>query len=197
MKRTNSGKALLTITIFAVAFHTTNTSYGSHYDDTEIFKKLNETAPTQFKFNTTVDGMTLVPFITDGCSFYPESISFEPGSIQLCCIQHDFRYWLGGTKEERLQADRELKRCLMAYSISRPMVSLIYRSVRIFGGPNTGHSFQWGYGWRKPDGSLANVGYNRPSLAGLCEIVQSEHERKEKVFPIYRSMPQRAAPTCE
>ena len=54
----------------------------------------------------------LKPFRTDGCSAFPDG-TFEQNHLWLtCCTAHDYAYWKGGTYDQRMAADLELKRCV-------------------------------------------------------------------------------------
>lgn len=89
----------------------------------------------------------LRPFTTDGCSLFPDG-SAEHEELWLhCCRQHDFKYWMGGPKADRLTADRELRDCVAA--VGRPKTAKwMLRGVRAGGTPYLPTRFRWGYGWR-------------------------------------------------
>lgn len=87
-----------------------------------------------------------------------------------CCIEHDREYWQGAGRngyQMRLQSDRNLRQCVVrtgqrqqlrlaqqlgitpaeitdAFTVSADMM---YRAVRIGGGPCTGLPWRWGHGW--------------------------------------------------
>ncbi len=92
-------------------------------------------------------------FTSDGCTWAPDTI----GTVNLrsICVAHDYRYWLGGTEEEKLEADEELRDEIRAKGLFLT-AAVYYRFVRAFGGrhwpaspmPNRHH---WGYGWPKDD----------------------------------------------
>ena len=82
-------------------------------------------------------------FITDGCSLWPDSVWVE------CCVIHDTVYWIGGTSEERIQADRELKQCVS--STGHPVIgSIMYYGVRAGGIYWMPTPYRWGFGWEYP-----------------------------------------------
>ena len=63
-----------------------------------------------------------------------------------CCTNHDIAYWQGGTSEQRLAADNQLKQCVAA--VGKPNIAkLMLEGVRIGGSPYFPTSFRWGYGW--------------------------------------------------
>jgi len=80
----------------------------------------------------------LRPFSTDYCTLFPD------GSWNKCCIDHDYAYWKGGTKEDRKKCDKELKRCVKEAKNSF-LGEWVYLGVRLYShidGPR-----HWGYGW--------------------------------------------------
>ena len=64
-----------------------------------------------------------------------------------CCLAHDLAYWRGGTADERLKADQELKTCVFAASDNAELADLMLAGVRAGGGPYFFTSYRWGYGW--------------------------------------------------
>ena len=108
----------------------------------------------------------LKPFTTDGCSVVPDQPLIHPSpqanSWAHCCIVHDFKYWRGGSRDERLAADNELKNCA-AEMTGGPQGNHFFGwvmklGVRIGGAPeyffiDSLAPWRWGYGWS------ANFGY--------------------------------------
>jgi hypothetical protein len=89
----------------------------------------------------------LKPFATDGCSLYPDGTSEYRDLWLHCCRRHDRKYWLGGTRAERLKADIELRDCVAA--VGQPRIAeRMLRGVRAGGTPYLPTRFRWGYGWR-------------------------------------------------
>ena len=83
------------------------------------------------------------PFVSDGCSCWPDSDWVE------CCVEHDVVYWMGGTREQRKQADLELRRCVSGKG--HPVIAqMMYFGVRIGGVWWLPTSFRWGFGWEYP-----------------------------------------------
>lgn len=91
---------------------------------------------------TTLESATneLLPFSSDGCSDFPD------GSWRNCCVDHDTKYWIGGTEDERIKADQDLKACVSKVAGS-VLGEIMYLGVRMGGGPRNS-SFRWGYGWK-------------------------------------------------
>jgi len=83
------------------------------------------------------------PFHSDGCTFYPDENYHE------CCVNHDKKYWKGGTKEERKEADKELLKCVSKRS-GKINASVMHIAVRIFGHPLIPTSARWGFGFKYP-----------------------------------------------
>lgn len=103
------------------------------------------------------------PFTTDGCSFFPEGTRKHQSLWANCCLRHDFLYWQGGTFQDRLKADRDLKECVEA--VGEPEIAVIMlAAVRAGGTAYLPTSFRWGYGWSYPSG------YNQLTTQQRIEI---------------------------
>jgi hypothetical protein len=86
------------------------------------------------------------PFTSDGCSLFPDGTLRENRLWLSCCVEHDKRYWMGGTWQERLQADRDLRACVAR--MGRPEIAdIMLGGVRVGGSPFWPTPFRWGYGW--------------------------------------------------
>jgi hypothetical protein len=93
----------------------------------------------------------LKPFKSDGCSAFPDGTNEQKDLWLKCCVEHDKKYWKGGTYEERKMADLELKQCVE--SVNEPDIAqLMLAGVRVGGTPYFPTSFRWGYGWPYPRG---------------------------------------------
>jgi hypothetical protein len=91
-------------------------------------------------------GNTIKAFTTDGCSDFPDGTPSHKNLWQQCCTAHDLKYWAGGTFDERLQADLDLRACVQ--SVGQPAVAqLMLAGVRVGGSPWWPTAFRWGYGW--------------------------------------------------
>jgi hypothetical protein len=88
----------------------------------------------------------LQPFTTDGCTGFPDGTLSNPTQWQICCVRHDLLYWAGGTKAERIAADRELRACVAATGAVET-ADLMFAGVRIGGSPYLPTAWHWGYGW--------------------------------------------------
>lgn len=88
----------------------------------------------------------LTAFTSDGCSAFPDGTLAMKTLWLSCCTAHDVAYWRGGTYDERLQADRELKQCV-AQTGQDEIAKLMLAGVRVGGTPYLPTSFRWGYGW--------------------------------------------------
>lgn len=93
----------------------------------------------------------LQDFSTDHCSM------FFDGTWADCCIAHDIKYWMGGTEEERTNADEELRQCVGEKDL-KALGDMMYLGVRLGGSPLWSTSFKWGYGWvnRQPYKELSS-----------------------------------------
>ena len=96
-----------------------------------------------------VQADTLKAFISDGCSSFPDGTFAQKNLWLKCCQRHDFDYWQGGTYQQRLASDNQLKMCVA--QVGEPTIAaLMLAGVRVGGTPYLPTSFRWGYGWSYP-----------------------------------------------
>ena len=84
-------------------------------------------------------------FVSDGCSRFPD------GDYRECCVVHDVKYYYGGSRQERSQADNELRKCVAAKPGfgHKPLSIMMWFGVRAFGVSWLPTSFRWGFGKNK------------------------------------------------
>jgi len=82
------------------------------------------------------------PFTSDHCTFVRE---FDQAT---CCVEHDWRYWQGGTRKQRAEADRLFRECLKETKHNHAW--LRWFGVRVMGAGFLPTSWRWGYGWKWP-----------------------------------------------
>lgn len=85
-------------------------------------------------------------FTTDGCTGGPEGTRCDPDAWLHACTEHDWRYWQGGTRKQRREADRILREKISAEGYPG-MGNLAFVAVRIGGSALWPTPFRWGYGW--------------------------------------------------
>ncbi len=93
----------------------------------------------------------LSPFETDGCTHFPNGNDRDPNLWLECCVNHDLKYWIGGSEEDRLSADEGLKECVIGKG-EFETANLMYEGVRIAGSPYFNTSWRWGFGWAEMRG---------------------------------------------
>lgn len=97
----------------------------------------------------TAFGSELKPFVSDSCSLFPDGLIGQQDLWLHCCVDHDFAYWKGGTREERLHSDQTLRQCVS--NAGQPMIGLLMLGgVRLGGSPLWPTPFRWGFGWDYP-----------------------------------------------
>ena len=107
----------------------------------------------------------LKPFVTDGCSWFPDGTCEQKDLWKECCESHDRTYWVGGTRAERTEADRLLKKCVA--EVGAPKTAALMRVGVWFGGtPYLPMYFRWGFGW--------------PYLRGYKALTTEERQEVEK-----------------
>ncbi|MBI5208264.1 MAG: FAD-binding oxidoreductase [Candidatus Firestonebacteria bacterium] len=87
------------------------------------------------------------PFESDGCSLFPDGTYKNKNLWCDCCLNHDIAYWKGGTFEERLQADKALRDCILEKTGDLILAEIVYKGVRFGGSWIFPTWYRWGYGW--------------------------------------------------
>lgn len=88
----------------------------------------------------------LSPFVSDGCSSFPDGPPQQPERWRSCCLDHDLAYWRGGSYIEREQADAQLRACIAEVE-NQLLADTMWSGVRVGGSPLWPSDFRWGYGW--------------------------------------------------
>jgi hypothetical protein len=88
----------------------------------------------------------LKPFETDGCTMFIDGTPKEPGLWKNCCIEHDLRYWFGGSTEDMDATDLRLKSCVEKIA-GATWANLIYTGVRTGHHSPVKNKTQWNWGW--------------------------------------------------
>ena len=89
----------------------------------------------------------LSDFTSDGCSLFPDRSLINSDDWCDCCLEHDIAYWQGGTKAQRLEADRKLRDCVLRKTDNPVLADAMYQGVRLGGSPYFYNWYRWGYGW--------------------------------------------------
>lgn len=99
----------------------------------------------------------VTPFRTDGCTGYFNGTLIDKDLWLDCCVEHDFYYWIGGTKVKRMLADKRLRQCVAAVG---PVNAWIMETGVILGdktpnfirklSPVDTSGMQWGNGLNVP-----------------------------------------------
>ncbi len=113
----------------------------------------------------------LYPFETNGCSYSPDGTKVEPTKWQHCCVQHDLKYWMGGTAADRKQADADIKACIG--DIQNELVGNMYYLVLRVAGSGPHH---WGYGWKYSKGEAEFSEKEKNEVAALAPTDLSKVE---------------------
>jgi hypothetical protein len=89
----------------------------------------------------------LKDFTSDGCSLFPDRSLISAKDWCECCVEHDLAYWQGGTEEQRLKADEQLRACVLAKTDDALLADAMFKGVRMGGSPWFYNWYHWGYGW--------------------------------------------------
>jgi hypothetical protein len=89
----------------------------------------------------------LADFTSDGCSLFPDRSLIDSKDWCACCVRHDIAYWQGGTAEQRLAADQQLRACVLEKTGDPLLAETMFKGVRFGGSPYFYNWYRWGYGW--------------------------------------------------
>ncbi len=102
-----------------------------------------------FSFLVSVKAMAevaLKPFQTDGCTLFIDGTPSKPGLWRSCCVEHDLRYWFGGSSEDMDSADLRLKSCVKQIA-GESIARTIYTGVRAGHYSPIKNKTAWNWGW--------------------------------------------------
>jgi hypothetical protein len=102
-----------------------------------------------------VSADTLRDFSSDGCSLFPDGDFNNRKQWCDCCLEHDIAYWRGGTARQRLDADQNLRACVLRTTGNNVLADMMFAGVRLGGGPIFPNWYRWGYGWNYGRGYAA------------------------------------------
>lgn len=91
----------------------------------------------------------LRPIQYDGCTLFAEGTVTDPLKWDHCCFEHDVHYWAGGSKERRLEADRQIRHCFREVG-EVALAEVVYAAIRagsLYPFPFRGQ--QWGNAWNR------------------------------------------------
>jgi len=97
------------------------------------------------------------PFIaenSDGCtvlSWVYNTLTRKKLPFRECCVSHDEDYWYGGTRKQRSESDKRLRKCVYTYNNGTFLSKLFYTvlswamwvAVRIGGSPKIPSPWRW------------------------------------------------------
>lgn len=105
----------------------------------------------------------LKPFKTDGCSLWIDGPPAYPNLWRHCCVAHDLAYWQGGSREQRIIADKAIQACVFKAADSKGMANYMHGMIRWGGSPYWLSLYRWSYGWNYWDGFKPR-GYKIPTV---------------------------------
>ncbi len=90
---------------------------------------------------------TLKPFATDYCTMFLDGPTDRPALWKHCCLEHDVRYWFGGSQADMDVTDVRLKSCVQKVAGDN-WADLIYLGVRAGHNSPIKNKYQWNWGWK-------------------------------------------------
>jgi hypothetical protein len=115
----------------------------------------------------------LRPFATDGCTMAPDGTPGKPNLWRHCCVAHDLRFWGGGSKPHREDADKKLKACVASVAGDRT-AEIFFSGVRL------GQLSPW----KIPSKRWGNAWYNQPPYRQLAKAEVSQLLDSLNALPI-------------
>ncbi len=88
----------------------------------------------------------LALFETDFCTMFVEGTKENPELWKDCCIEHDLRYWFGGSSKDQDLADERLKACVEKKG-EKTWAIIMYNAIRLGHYSPVKHKYQWSWGW--------------------------------------------------
>lgn len=122
-----------------------------------------------FCASSLAEEITIVPFTSDGCSWFPDGDLTNQEKWLHCCRAHDIDYWQGGTEVQRLASDARLYACISDVGLSKLGVAMLF-GVRLGGTPYLPTPFRWGFGWPYPRGYQALSNHERMQVKSLSPL---------------------------
>ena len=92
--------------------------------------------------------LSLKPFFTDGCTLFIDGPSDQPKLWRHCCVEHDLRYWFGGSLDDRNATDLRLKSCVEK-AAGANWAKIIYYGVKTGQLSPIKNKTHWNWGWMK------------------------------------------------
>ena len=92
-----------------------------------------------------------------------------------CCFSHDMAYWRGGTREDRKEADKTLRACVMERTGNKALAAMMYDGVRAGGSPAFPTWYRWGYGWKYGRGYEALTTEEIKQVVDKLETYKKDH----------------------
>ncbi len=89
---------------------------------------------------------SLKPFETDGCTSFVDGTPTRPTLWKHCCVEHDIRYWFGGSMMDLDKTDLRLKSCVQEVA-GDTWAEIIYTGVRLGHNSPVKFKFRWSWGW--------------------------------------------------
>jgi hypothetical protein len=124
------------------------------------------------------------PFVTDGCTDWPDGTKENPTQWRHCCVDHDLSLWAGGSQANRDSTDLRLRACVAATG-AKDEAEVIYLGVRVASKWPWKYGMQWGNAW--------SAHRTRKTALSALEIAALESEILKPVYESAAPLAQREA----
>ncbi len=119
-------------------------------------------------------------FEGDGCTLFSEGTSANPNLWRHCCDLHDIRYWFGGTKDDELEADQNLKSCVGEVA-GTFLATVMYTAIRAGHYSPIKNKYKWGWGWINREPWLPLMPSERSYITKQIDELNLSLEAREKL----------------
>lgn len=107
-----------------------------------------------FIFGAAAQALELKSFETDGCTFFFDKMGKR--DWKKCCLEHDIKYYIGGTKKRKKSVDRELKSCVKEAG-GDFWAFIMHSGVKIGHLSPVKSKYAWNRSWNKSREKFADV----------------------------------------
>lgn len=114
-------------------------------------------------------------FWSDGCTLFPDGNLKDRTLWCDCCFNHDIAYWRGGSEDERKEADKTLRACVLSRTGNAALAETMYEGVRVGGSPAFPAWYRWGYGWKYGRGYMPLTAEEQKQAADMLANYYKTH----------------------
>ena len=134
---------------------------------------------------------TLKPFVTDGCTMFVDGTISSPGLWRSCCVEHDLRYWYGGSDSEMDATDNHIRDCVERVA-GASWAKVVYTGIRAGHYSPIKNKYQWSWGWNQKREKTPLTPEESTYVLGEIRALQNSEDVNVEDF-IKRNFPNQTA----